>query len=511
MTGHEIELKLGLSPEDLAKLPDHSCLAPFMTAPAVTKLLDSTYFDTPDFALAAAGLSLRVRQTGSGLVQTVKTAGSTASGLFCRGEWEAGVKTLAPDSAHLLATGLPLLAEDGVVGALVPVFSTRFRRTVLRLAESGSWEVEAALDLGEVVAGPHAAAISELELELVSGRPEHLFMLARRVADSIAARPLPLTKSDRGYRLAAGRAEQPVKGKPPRLSQDMTVAEAFQTIARSCLDHLLINERCLLATRDGEAIHQMRVALRRFRSALKIFRPVVRDARLAELKGEMSWLLSSLGPARDAEVFITEILDPVAAAHPDHDGLAALRAYWRADRDYRTAAALDAVRDRRFTSLVLALGEWVEAGPWLGTPATPRFKRLDSPIQPFATARMGKAARKLLSAAGDHLDRLGHEDLHQVRILGKQVRYAGEFFASLVPRKQMKVYLAELSDLQGLLGQLNDIAVANPKLTGRHLEGGRARAAGLVAGWHQSRRATLLKEAEKSWKRWRAMPLPWEE
>jgi len=511
MTGQEIELKLGLTPDDADELRGHSCLVSLAKAPPATRSLVSTYFDTPNFALAAAGLSLRIRQTGRGLVQTVKTAGTGTSGLFCRGEWEAPVDSLEPDAAHLLETAQPLLADAEVVAALRPVFTTRFERTLFRLAEDGVWEVEAALDSGEVTAGPHSAPISELELELISGRPEHLFLLARRVTAAVAARPQTLTKSDHGYRLAAGGMDRPVKGRPPRLSPDMTVAGAFQAIARSCLDHLLVNERCLLSTRDGEAIHQMRVALRRLRSALKIFRPVVvRDARLPELRREMGWLLESLGPARDAEVFVAEILDPVAKAHPDHDGLAALRAYWLADHGVRTAAALEAVASRRFARLVLELGEWVEAGPWLGTPDFPGSRRLAAPILPFATARMGKAARKLLAAADDHLGRLTHEELHEVRILGKQVRYAGEFFAALVPRKQMKVYLAELAELQGVLGQLNDIAVAAPKLTGRHMAGGRAKAAGLVAGWHQSRRSVLLKEAEKAWKRWRALALPWD-
>ena len=98
-----------------------------------------------------------------------------------------------------------------------------------------------------------------------------------------------------------------------------------------------------------------------------------------------------------------------------------------------------------------------------------------------------------------------------VRIQCKQVRYSGEFFAPLVPRKHMKVFLAELSELQDVLGQLNDIAVAGPKLSGRTGEPGSSRAAGLVAGWHQARRSALLGEVDKAWKRWRSCPVPWQD
>jgi CHAD domain-containing protein len=91
------------------------------------------------------------------------------------------------------------------------------------------------------------------------------------------------------------------------------------------------------------------------------------------------------------------------------------------------------------------------------------------------------------------------------------VRYAGEFFADLVPRKQMKVFLGELAELQQALGSLNDIAVAGARLNDTPTEGGQARAAGLVAGWHQIRRAPLLAEAQKSWKHIQALGLPWNE
>lgn len=510
MDGREIELKLMLAPEDLAALASHPCLDAWRLAEPAAKSLFSTYYDTPDHTLAAQGIAVRVRRTPGGFVQTVKCAGTAVSGLFDRDEWETPVASAAVDAEQLRLTGLAAFADDGLVGRLAPVFATEVERTVLRLGGEG-WRIEAALDRGAVLAGGRREDICEVELELVEGTSAQLFLVAEAIQREMAARPLNLAKSERGYHLAAGRTIGAVKAKPPALAPDATVAEAFHAIARSCLEHLMLNERCLLASGDGEAVHQMRVAMRRLRSAIKVFKSVTEGSGLKRVKDDLRWLLAHLGPARDAEVFVAEIIDPVVAAHPDDAGLAALRAHWRRDRDVRLAAAVAAVRSKRYGAMILNLGRWIETGDWRDADGGPHRRRLAEPAAEFAARRIGKAVRRLIREGGETPSRLPPPEQHAIRIRGKQVRYAGEFFASLVPRKQTKVFLAELSQLQDLLGQLNDIAVASPKLSGRGAEPGSARAAGMVAGWHQGRRASLLAELDKSWKRWRALPLPWAE
>lgn len=509
MDGREIELKLALTPEDMARIASHPCLNAWRLADPAAKSLSSVYFDTPDHALAARGIAVRVRRVSGGFVQTVKCAGTAVSGLFDRDEWETPVASAALDAGQLRLTGLAAFEDDGLIGGLAPVFATEVERTVLRLGGEG-WGIEAALDRGVVLAGDRREDICEIELELIEGTSTRLFQLAEAIQKEVAARPLNLAKSDRGYRLAAGKAAGVVKAKPPALSPDATVAQAFRAIAHSCLDHLMLNERCLLASGDGEAVHQMRVAMRRLRSALKVFRSVVDGADLKRVKDDLRWLLEHLGPARDAEVFLAEIVDPVVAAHPEDAGLAALRAHWRRDRDVRLAAAVEAVRSRRYAAMILNLGRWIETGDWLGDANRSPRRRLAEPVGDFAARRIGKAIRRLIREGGDAPSRLPPPEQHAVRIRGKQVRYAGEFFATLVPRKQTRMFLAELSQLQDLLGQLNDIAVAGPKLSGRGAEPGSSRAAGMVAGWHQARRSELLAEVDKAWKRWRALPSPWD-
>ncbi|MBI2235532.1 MAG: CHAD domain-containing protein [Magnetospirillum sp.] len=504
MKGREIELKLGLDPADMARLRRKPFLAVARWGRPQVQRLRSVYFDTPDFALNAAGISLRIRTMGGRKLQTVKTAGQRLAGLFDRGEWEAPVAGDRIDRNLLRETALAPLQDDALVARLQPVFTTEMRRTVYRLAEDG-WEVELALDLGEVVASATARRpICEAELELVRGDPRRLFALARDLTLAVPARLLAVTKSERGYELAAGRTPQPVKGKPVTMTPDMPVHKAFQAVARSCLDHLLANEPSLLLHHDGEAVHQMRVALRRLRSALKVFRPVLGGIQVGEVRANIRWLLEHLGPARDADVLLSGIVDPVAAERRGDPAICALRSRWQADRDTKLVAAEAAVADRRFTTLMLGLGAWVEAGDWLAA--------IDDdgvPVGPFAVAVLKKCDRKLRRAGDGKLAELPPEELHRVRILGKQLRYASDFFSSLHRRKAATTFAATLSALQDVLGAINDIAVAEAKLAALPGDGGQAWAAGLLAGWHQSRRRDLLAQAEKAWKRYRKAPRPW--
>jgi inorganic triphosphatase YgiF len=504
MQGREIELKLGLDPAHMARLRRKPFLAAERWGKPQAQRLRSVYFDTPDFALATAGISLRIRTVGGHKVQTVKTAGQRVAGLFSRGEWERTIEGDHMDRDLLRETGLPPLRDEALVNRLQPVFFTEVRRTLYHLSEDG-WDVELALDVGEVVASATARQpICEAELELVRGDPRRLFALARDLTLAVPARLLSASKSERGFALAAGHTPQPVKGKRVSMTADMPVHQAFQTIARSCLDHLLANEPSLLLHHDGEAIHQMRVAMRRLRSALKIFRPVLGGIQLAEVRADIRWLLEHLGPARDADVLLSGIVDPVAAERRDDPAISALRSRWQAERDAKLVTAEAAVAGRRFTTLMLGLGAWIEAGDWLSTAAYAPM-----PVGPFAVAVLKKCDRKLRRAGDGKLADLSPEDLHRVRILGKQLRYASDFFASLHRRKAAAAFAAVLSDLQDVLGAINDIAVAEAKLAALPGDGGQAWAAGLLAGWHQSRRRDLLGLAEKAWERYRKAPRPW--
>ena len=193
----ETELKIRLGEDELAQLRQLPALADLRRAEPRTETLVSVYYDTPGQALAAAGVSLRLRRVGRRWVETIKRRSGDAAegGLFSQLEREfpapGGRLVLSgPDPDGALAA-----VREAAGGApLAPVFETRVRRMVERLAAPGGGEVELALDEGEIVAGEARAPVRELELELVSGEVGAL----RAGAASPSDRSDPLRSGEQG-------------------------------------------------------------------------------------------------------------------------------------------------------------------------------------------------------------------------------------------------------------------------------------------------------------------------
>ena len=145
----------------------------------------------------------------------------------------------------------------------------------------------------------------------------------------------------------------------------MTTAAAFQAIGRACLHHLMSNERVLSETRDPEVVHQMRVAMRRLRAAISLFKDVLADERRDAIRSELKWISNELGAARDLDVFIAKTLEPVRKKHPDEPGLEFLVRSFQEQREQAYDRALAAVASQRFRTLVIDTAAWIEAGSWV--------------------------------------------------------------------------------------------------------------------------------------------------
>ncbi len=508
----ETELKLQLDSAAMRRLRRHPLIHRWILAKAVTRREVSVYFDTPDFRLRSHKAVLRVRHIGRRRIQTLKTAADASAGEWTRHEWEWEINGDAPDLVPLKSGAMgALFADDRLLQQLQPVFSTDVRRTAYRLGD-GAWEVELVLDDGRVVAGERAVPISEAELELKRGEARRLFSLAREFHADIPTRLAVTTKAQRGYALLEGEKPRPVKAAAVTLPQDIASGEALRRITRSCVSHFLANQDCLAATQEPEAVHQMRVALRRIRSAMNIFKTLIDTPDTAWLREELRWLGGRLGKARDADVFIQEILQPVAGIFAEIPGFAALRA----DFDTRRQAAYDEAADLldqpRLTELLLRLGEWSEGGDWLDSGDADRRMLLDQPAKCLAQTTLAGRGRK----ARRGLRRLRELDpaaRHQVRINIKKLRYAVDFFSSLYQQGKPKKMVAALGTLQDRLGLLNDISVSQSLLRHHAEQTGdpeRIWAAGAVAGWHIARVDELLDQAADDWKAYDRLQRPWE-
>lgn len=236
-----------------------------------------------------------------------------------------------------------------------------------------------------------------------------------------------------------------------------TAGEAFATIAWSCLDHLAHNEAVFLRTRDPEALHQLRVAARRLRSAFSVFRPVWRsDPEGARLKAELRAQALPLGRLRDLDVLLESIFDEEAAATAP--ALRDMRDQLNAQQSPASDDAAAILESVAWRQLISELTHWVQDGAWR---RDKKNRRRDRSARSQARRSLGRL-RDYVVTQGAGLPDRSPAERHQVRIEGKKLRYGSEFLGSLFPdRAPDHAALVEaLEGLQEHLGLLNDIATA---------------------------------------------------
>ena len=499
----EIELTLGGDPVALERGWQAAVPA---GGNGTSRRLRSTYFDTGDFRLRRRGFTLRIREDGEGLVQTLKADGPSGGGaVLKRNEWSRPVETPVPsfpvasDPAIRDAVGSLRPAE------LTPAFSTDItRRTALVEVDApnhGTALIELALDRGEIRARNRIDAVSELELELVKGPASALYDLAMTMQASAPLHIQTASKAKRGYVLAGGEGYNGYKAPALAFTLGISVDQALGKIFRVCADQCAANHDAVLDRSDPEGVHQFRVALRRMRSALVVFKGILPARDTAWLDREASRLIDLLGPARDWDVFITETLATVRAARPDDETLVSLAA---AAEEARAAAygQAEALRAPDYTAFLLRFGRWIETGGWR---ERADLAVLDQPLVHLGGRLLDKRHKRVLKRGRD-FEQLSDARLHQLRIALKKLRYAGEFFAAQYPDGNPRPYIRALRRLQDELGQLNDAAVAERCLK-ELLDAQRGSshiaalgvAAGQLIGWHARAREEARSRIAEDW------------
>jgi len=235
------------------------------------------------------------------------------------------------------------------------------------------------------------------------------------------------------------------------LAPEAGVNEAISAVITGARDHWLVNEAAAREGHDIEGVHQVRVGLRRMRSALALFKKFIPEAQRVWLNGEARWLLNELGPARDLDVFAVELLPAVKTSNAEHLTRALTTARRLAQHSARTALA--SPRARRFLA---RLETWLGGYGWRTGEAKDARAVL---ARSFALRALNKRLVKIL-ARGKTIDALPIAELHELRIAVKKVRYGVEFFQSILPKRRAAKLSATLKDLQDSLGRLNDLDVA---------------------------------------------------
>jgi CHAD domain-containing protein len=226
----------------------------------------------------------------------------------------------------------------------------------------------------------------------------------------------------------------------------MTVAEGFQAIVTACLRHFRLNEPIVIAQRELEALHQSRVALRRLRSALALFRPVIAGRDLERFEDELRSFTAELGDARNLDVFLQRDL-------PEGE-----RERLERKRECAYDTAIAALESPRFRLLILDLVSWAALGEWR------RRKEAGEALRDFTNGRIDRLWKKIPRAK--KIAKMDDRERHHLRIQVKKLRYALEFVAALHAdrRKPQKKFGKAMEDVQDSLGYFHDIVTARTVL-----------------------------------------------
>jgi triphosphatase len=443
----EFELKL--------EVPAHSLAAvrsSLRRGNTVTQRLRARYFDTADGLLEKHKVVVRLRLEGRSWVQAAKAPGGA---LLERLEHEVPVAAPAGGAAPAvdLARHAGTPAGDAILQALglAPgdafpqlslAYETDVRREKRPVRTRGA-VVELALDVGHIRAGNRSMPLCELELELKSGEPAALIRLAGRWCAKHALWLNPASKSMRGQRLAAGEASGPAVGAdPPVIDAGAGGHGIAAAIVRSCLEQVLPNAGEVAGgTGTDEHVHQLRVGLRRLRTALRELQALAPDLDPA-WEAPLAGVFRALGRQRDRQQLAAALLPQLQAAGGPPLSVPA------APAGARDTAML--VRTPAFQGALLELLAFTRSGSQ-GLARSQSLRLLRGRLQRL----FGRVLKD-----GKHFQRLDDTQRHQVRKRLKRLRYLAQFCQPLFHPGRAPAFLDGLKPAQDALGSYNDEVVA---------------------------------------------------
>ncbi|OZI72346.1 CYTH and CHAD domain-containing protein [Bordetella genomosp. 12] len=483
--------------------------------------LRAMYFDTPERELVRARIALRLRQEGDTWVQTVKMPGANAISRIELNHIRPGpVLDLSVYAGTEVGDALARIQ-----GQLGVRYETDVQRLLCKLrAREGT--IEAALDLGVLRAGGLELPICEVEFELLSGRPQAIFSVARSWQQRHGLVLDSRSKSERGDALAqlaaalqlagdeataqqiVARFWAPRNAASVKLGAEMTPVQAMSRVGDECLEQIIRNAAMLAevdtagvyAAGGPEHVHQLRVGMRRLRSAWSLFDGVV-EAAPEPLQAGLREYFGALGASRDQDVLADTIIPALTeAGMPDIP----------VEPVARGADARALCGGAAFQSWLLDLYEWsmnVRPAPGTqglpaavvsdGLPIEPAIIPLDAAppkptLQPFLAGRLRKWHKQVVSQGRQFAD-LELEARHELRKRAKRLRYALTFAESLLPSARLRAYRKQLARVQDLLGEINDLAVAAEHYRAQTLHHPQA---WFALGWIAARLETLAAEAQ---------------
>lgn len=435
-------LEFALDPDAAARLARHPAMAGARAGrrgrPSPEELI---WYDTPDGALAARGLAMEALRRGTRRLLKPSDAAAVP--------WMPGtpltVQADGPDGS------LPELA------GLAPVAAFSGRRTVTMLGNEAA-PLRAELSVGKLRAVADERPVARL---LLSGEPEAVLGLARRLAADLPLLPASAPLPTEGRALARGEPPPPRRRGAPDLGAARDVETALLIAHGHLLEVLLHYAPRCRAGAGPEGVHQMRVALRRLRSVLRAFRPAATCDAVGVFDDALKQLAGRLGAARDLDVFLLGLGAELREAMPEERRLTQLLRAVEARRAAAYVALRTVLDGPGFRALMLDGLTLMVERPWrdAAAAAPDQATTLAEPLPSFAARLLDKRWNRLISDGAD-IRAFDAAALHELRLTAKRLRYAAELFLPLWPGKLARRFIKRLGAVQEELGRANDAAVA---------------------------------------------------
>ena len=445
----EFELKLEIPPARMKAVK-----AAVRRGQATQQRLQARYFDTPEGVLAAQAVLVRLRKEGRQWVQTAKAPGSRP---LERLEHNVALGSRAAPLLDLARhMGTPVgerirqalkLKPSESFPALALVYQTDITR-LARIVRARGATVEIALDTGHISAGNRSLPVSELELELKQGQPAGAVALAGNWCLKHGLWLSGVSKSMKGQRLALGQTfGAAVSARAPRFGRHASGRDMAGAVVSACLDQVLANAGDVAGGCTAEDhIHQLRVGLRRLRTALREF-DTLAGGWGGDWEAALATVFRDLGRHRDRDYLMPAMQGQIeAAGGPPLD--------WRdALADLPDARA--SVRSPVFQQALLGLIGFVHAAPADDTPA----QKKASPLKKAVRKRLARLHQQVL-AEGRQFPAIAESRQHRLRKRLKRLRYLAEFSQPLFATRQVDAFLSALKPLQDALGTYHDEVAA---------------------------------------------------
>jgi CHAD domain-containing protein/uncharacterized protein YjbK len=511
--------------ETCKRLQEAEQIAGFLLSAGHSKEIHDTYLDTPGQAVRQAGYACRKREQDNKIIMTLKQLEAAAGGIHRREEFEVTLTRDLPPVQWPASPARDLilqLIQQEPLGVLFDLRQTRFAR--LMRSHSERLVAELSVDEVRVCVDDAERTYFELEVELLQeGTESDLEQIQRQLREQWSLQPESCSKFERAHTLLAARAkkmsqakarafpsaatrgragklaavhapaqlmaipshehvepqktaadpplENPAKKaapqaphkmpKNPGLKIDDTMAEGARKTLYFHFKRMVQHEPGTRAGDDIEELHDMRVAIRRMRAALRVFGDYLDMSAIKPFAKDLRRVGRALGAVRDLDVLQQKTLRYVTALPPHRTSeLEPLLAVVRAEHQTARQAMLDLLDSARYDRFKKRFHKFLQKPGAASLPACaehgepqPQRIRHVAPIVIHQRLAAVRAYDGYLEGPDVPLERL-----HRLRIAFKSLRYTLEFFREALPPDTGHL-IEELKQVQDHLGDLQDAVV----------------------------------------------------